>query len=124
MANFIGKANFIDGILTGRDGEAALVDVGGHTISIPAPGAMPGVEMGGKCCLTVRPESFQLTAGDGPLSGVISRATYYGAKIEYEVMRGEQPIIVEVYTPQLTERFNVGDRVNMTLIDRCVRVLA
>ena len=124
VANFIGKANFIDGILTGRDGEAALVDVGGHTISIPAPGAMPGVEMGGKCCLTVRPESFQLTAGDGPLSGVISRATYYGAKIEYEIMRGEQPIIVEVYNPQLTERFNVGDRVNMTLIDRCVRVLA
>lgn len=53
----------------------------------------------------------------------VSRATYYGAKVEYEVMLGDQPTIVEVYNPQLTERFTEGDEVYMTLIDRCVRVL-
>ena len=37
VANFIGKANFIDGIFKGRDGEAALVEIGGKTFSIPAP---------------------------------------------------------------------------------------
>ena len=58
VANFIGKANFIDGIFKGRDGEAALVEIGGKTFSIPAPGKMEGVEVGGACCLTVRPESF------------------------------------------------------------------
>ena len=55
VANFIGKANFIDGIFKGRDGEAALVEIGGKTFSIPAPGKMEGVEVGGACCLTVRP---------------------------------------------------------------------
>ena len=124
MANFIGKANFIDGTLTGRDGEAALVEIGGHTFRIPAPGKMEGVTEGGACCLTVRPESILLSREDGPLSGTISRAVYYGAKVEYEVQLGEKPIIVEVYNPQLTERFNVGDKVSMTLIDGCVRVLA
>ena len=39
-------------------------------------------------------------------------------------MLGDQPIIVEVYNPQLTRRFAEGDRVHMTLVDRCVRVLA
>ena len=58
VANFIGKANFIDGIFKGRDGEAALVEIGGKTFSIPAPGKMEGVEVGGACCLTVRPESL------------------------------------------------------------------
>ena len=99
VANFIGKANFI------------------------APDKMEGVEVGGACCLTVRPESFLLTKDAGALPGTVSRATYYGAKIEYEVMLNEQPIIVEVYNPQLTERFSVGDAVTMSLIEGCVRVL-
>ena len=124
VANFIGKANFIDGIFKGRDGEAALVEIGGKTFSIPAPGKMEGVEVGGACCLTVRPESFLLTKDAGALPGTVSRATYYGAKIEYEVMLNEQPIIVEVYNPQLSKRFAEGEAVHMTLIDRCVRVLA
>lgn len=123
VANFIGKANFIDGIFKGRDGEAALVEIGGKTFSIPAPGKMEGVEVGGACCLTVRPESFLLTKDAGALPSTVSRATYYGAKVEYEVMLGEQPIIVEVYNPQLTERFSVGDTVTMSLIEGCVRVL-
>ena len=123
VANFIGKANFIDGTFKGRDGEAALVEIGGKTFSIPAPGKMEGVEVGGACCLTVRPESFLLTKDAGALPGTVSRATYYGAKIEYEVMLNEQPIIVEVYNPQLTERFSVGDTVTMSLIEGCVRVL-
>ena len=55
VANFIGKANFIDGIFKGRDGEAALVEIGGKTFSIPAPGKMEGVEVGGPCCLTGPP---------------------------------------------------------------------
>ena len=37
VANFIGKANFIDGTFRGMDGEAALVEVGGHTFPIPPP---------------------------------------------------------------------------------------
>ena len=85
---------------------------------------MEGVRKDGPCCLTVRPESVLLSEEEGPLPGVISRATYYGAKVEYEVMLGDQPIIVEVYNPQLTRRFAEGDRVHMTLVDRCVRVLA
>ena len=123
VANFIGKANFIDGVFRGRDGEAALVEMHGKTFSIPAPGKMEDVVEGGGCCLAVRPESILLSATEGHLPGTISRATYYGTKVEYEVMLGEQPIIVEVYNPQLSERFTEGQEVRMTLIDRCVRVL-
>lgn len=38
-------------------------------------------------------------------------------------MLGDQPIIVEVYNPQLSGRFAEGQEVHMTLVDRCVRVL-
>ena len=99
------------------------VEMHGKTFSIPAPGKMEDVVEGGGCCLAVRPESILLSATEGHLPGTISRATYYGTKVEYEVMLGEQPIIVEVYNPQLSERFTEGQEVRMTLIDRCVRVL-
>ncbi len=124
VANFIGKANFIDGVFRGRDGQTALVEIDGKTFPIPAPGRMEGVSEGGACCLAVRPESILLTSEEGALPGTVSRATHYGAKVEYEVLLGGQPIIVEVYNPQLSERFTEGQQVYMTLIDRCVRVLA
>ena len=123
VANFIGKANFIEGMFKGMDGNAAVVEVGGHNLTIPAPGAMPGVEAGKPCCLTVRPESIELSRNKGNLSGKITRATYYGTKIEYEIDLGGKPVIVETYNPQMTERFPVGETVSLKLIDRCVRVL-
>ena len=123
VANFIGKANFIEGVFKGKDGETAVVGIGEKQFRIPKPGAMPGVEAGKKCCLTVRPESIHLSREKDSLMGTISRATYYGTKIEYEVVINGQPVIVEVYNPQLTERFQTGETVSLNLIERCVRVL-
>jgi len=123
VANFIGKANFIEGIFRGMDGTSAVVEIYGQNMAIPAPGKMEGVEKDGPCCLSVRPESIDLSAESGHLPGRITRATYYGAKVEYELTVNDQPIIVEIYNPQLTERFSEGDSVHMTLIDKCVRVL-
>ena len=123
VANFIGKANFIEGVFKGMDGSSAVVEIGGHNFKVPNPGAMAGVEPEKPCCLTVRPESIVLTKDTGPLSGTVQRATYYGTKIEYEVNLNGQPIIVEVYNPQLSERFETGQPVTMKFIERCVRVL-
>lgn len=124
VANFIGKANFIDGTFREMNGRSAMVEVYGQTMEVPAPGKMDGVEQGGACCLSVRPESIELSAESGQLSGGrVTRATYYGAKVEYEVMLKDQPIIVEIYNPQLSQRFTEGESVYITLIDKCVRVL-
>lgn len=124
VANFIGKANFIDGTLKRMDGETAVVEVNGTEFFIPAPGKMEGVTVGGPCCMAVRPESIDLKAGEGALTGKVTRATFYGAKVEYEVELNGQPIIVEIYNPQLSQRFTEGEVVNIALNERCVRVLA
>ena len=92
----------------------------GDTVVMDYVGKLDGVPFAGG---TAQGQSIELSENDGPLVGTISRATYYGAKVEYEVMLNSQPIIVEVYNPQLTRRFAEGDTVHMTLIDRCVRVL-
>ena len=70
VANFIGKANFIDGTFRGMDGENALVEVGGHTFPIPAPGKMEGVQKDGPCCLAVRPSLFSSLRKRAPCPAV------------------------------------------------------
>ena len=123
VANFIGKANFIDGKLVEKAGGKAVVQVADRKVTVPAPGAMEGIELNGDCCLCFRPEGVELSGQEGQFPGTVSRATYYGAKIEYEIMLGDQPVIIETYNPQLTERFSEGDKVFVTLVDGSVRVL-
>lgn len=123
VANFIGKANFIDCVYQGTDNGQAVVAIGGVQYKVPNPGAMIGINKNDSCTLSVRPESIKLSASSGEMNGQVTRATYYGSKIEYEIMLGDNPIIVEIYNPQLSERFTEGDSVFMTLDAECVRVL-
>ena len=123
VANFIGKANFLEGVYRGMDNGAAVVTLGEMRFSAPHPGEMRSVREGDACALSIRPESVRVTASGGELPGRVTRATYYGTKVEYEITIGEQPIIVEIYNPQLSERFAVGDAVTLSFDAQCVRVL-
>lgn len=124
VANFIGKANFVEGRYEGRSEEgAAVVQVYDRKITLPNPGVMKEVEKDGSCCLCFRPEGARLSSEGGQFSGRVTRATYYGSKIEYEIEIGNTPVIIETYNPQLTERFAEGNDVYVTLEDRSVRVL-
>lgn len=123
VANFIGKANFMEGIFKGMRGKGALVEIEGQNLEFSAPGQMKGVEKNKTCCISVRPESILLSSEKGDFKGYISRAIYYGSKIEYEVMIKQKPILVEIYNPQLSEYFPEGSNVFVSFISSCVRVL-
>ncbi|MDO4614430.1 MAG: ABC transporter ATP-binding protein [Lachnospiraceae bacterium] len=123
VANFIGKANFLDGKLESKNADGAVVNVGGKRILAPNPGAMTGIDAGGDCCVCFRPEGVDLTADGGDFRGRVTRAVYFGTKIEYTIMCGDQQVTVETYNPQLTERFSEGAEVGMTLVAGSIRVL-
>jgi hypothetical protein len=53
----------------------------------------------------------------------VTRATYFGNKIEYAVQIASSSLIVEIYNPQLTEHFREGESVRAVLDPDCVRVL-
>ena len=75
VANFIGKANFIDGTFRGLDGQNALVEVGGHHSSRPF-GKMQDVQKDGPCRLAVRPESISSPPIRASCRAGYPRATY------------------------------------------------
>ncbi len=122
VANFIGKANFLRCELKELKDGSAFVKVGDVPITVPNPGPVE-IEAGGQYCLCIRPESIELMPeGDG-IPGVISRATYFGSKMEYEVQMGDNHLIVEIYNPQLSVLFHEGDHVKTKLDLECIRVL-
>lgn len=124
VADFIGKANFIPCIFKGMQNKNAIVTYGGHRYTIPNPGDIRAIQQESSCVMSVRPESIRLSADEGNLSGQVTRAIYYGTKIEYEVtLPDSTAIIVEVYNPQLTQRFAEGDAVKVSFDDPCVRIL-
>ena len=61
----------------------------GRTISVPALVKMQYVQKDGPYCLAVRQESIRLSAEEGQISGRISRATCYSARVEYEIVLGD-----------------------------------
>jgi iron(III) transport system ATP-binding protein len=124
VANFIGKANFLEGKLASKSAGSAEVEIGAQTLSIPRPGTMDGVETGGNCCLCFRPEGVRLSAKEGMFRCRVTRATYYGFKMEYALSYGEETFVVETYNPQLHERYLAGNEIYMTLVEGSVRVLA
>ncbi|MDL2235382.1 ABC transporter ATP-binding protein [Christensenellaceae bacterium OttesenSCG-928-L17] len=123
VAHFIGKANFIPAVFMGKDGGASVVKIGEHTYKAMNPGAVE-IPKGGECSLAFRPESVQLTAeGDG-LPGRVTRATYFGSKIEYEVDVAVSKLVVELYNPQQYDsHFAEGDEVKVALDMDCMRLL-
>ena len=80
VADFIGDANVLDAEITGIDGGAALVSIGGIELRLDHGGAAPGPAK-----LAIRPHSVILrTGGDGSgLTGTIDKASYLGTHMEY-----------------------------------------
>jgi iron(III) transport system ATP-binding protein len=83
VADFVGDSNLVDAELTGRNGVAGEVRVGGIELRLPHRGAAPGPVK-----IAIRPESLVLTAappGGPALEGRIAKAAYLGTHMEYTV---------------------------------------
>lgn len=123
IAHFIGKANFISGTYIGGGSDGADVSIGAIRLHLPVPGNV-SLSAGERCALAFRPEHVSLDepSAEG-IPGKVTRATYFGSQIEYEVQIEGSVLVVEIFNPQITKRFAVGDDVKVLLDLACVRVL-
>lgn len=122
VANFIGKANFIPAVYKSSGPDGMVVSVGGQQMLAENPGGHT-YQNQDRVALTVRPESIYLEEVGEGLPGTITRATYFGAKIEYEIDIKTTVLTVETANPQRTKVYCEGDQVMVRLDTQCVRVL-
>lgn len=120
VADFIGRANFIEGeVISSRAGEL-VVSIYGQTVRLSS--LKDTYPVGKKLTLIARPEMIQVQ-NSGVLTGVVRRASYLGTMIDYDIEIGGQMITAAEYDPRRTTIYPEGTQVGVSLLEDCIHVL-
>jgi iron(III) transport system ATP-binding protein len=118
VAQFIGRTNLVDGVVA----EPGVVTRGALRLRVATADAKPGTEV----AVSIRPHAITLVPGDlapsGPevnvLRGVVTRVSYLGAGVDYEVDAGG--VTLRVAAPAAA-RIAAGTAVSLVVpVDRCL----
>jgi iron(III) transport system ATP-binding protein len=118
VADFIGDANILEATIVEERGERALVRLGTLTVDLPRRNMKPGPAR-----LAVRPDAFLLrTDAAAPgLSAQVTKASYLGGHVEYEV---DSPVgSLFVVEHGRAEPLAPGTSISITLADRGVSIV-
>ncbi|KGN29236.1 ABC transporter [Knoellia flava TL1] len=110
VADFIGRANFLDVDVHAVEDGRAEVGVLGKRWTVPKH---PGVDVDEPVTLLVRPESVRLSPTDsrsvGGSVGRVLSSMFYGESIEYDIETEAGNLVVSVADPHAHETFGAGD---------------
>jgi iron(III) transport system ATP-binding protein len=88
VADFIGRANFLEGPVTAVEGSSAVMELLGLRLPIPAA---DGVRPAARATVVIRPESIRV--GTGELRARVRRASFLGPVAEYELDVGDTVLL-------------------------------
>jgi iron(III) transport system ATP-binding protein len=111
VAEFVGKVNLLEGRVTGVGAGRCRVAMAGIEADVPVRGS---VRAHARVGVVVRPETVHL-GRDGPLRGVVRRATYLGSQVEYEVDVGTLRLQAIGRSPLEEGIFAEGEEVGVTV---------
>ena len=120
VADFIGRANFIDTSLAelvmDSDGSRALVRALGAFYTVPAHDAL---EATSHACLMVRPESVILSPAPDATEvmedqGRVLKSVFYGAWVEYEIETVDGNVTAIIYDPAPGDILDAGTFVKVS----------
>lgn len=121
VANFIGRANFIDGTVLAQHGSELTVRALGESIMLS--NIKREFHENEHVTLIVRPEMIQIKKTGCLYHGVVRRAVYLGDVIEYVVEVNGNPILGIETDPHVTELFPEGEEVTLGFAEDCIQVL-
>lgn len=121
VADFIGKANFIEAqVLAVHDGTLE-VDVMGRYLKVPAGETLfaPGEHV----TLIVRPEEVLLGDHSDGFTGIIRRVAYLGSLVEYDIEVNGQLISAVDTDPRQLTLHSRGSEVGVRFLEDCLYVM-
>jgi iron(III) transport system ATP-binding protein len=121
VANFIGRANFIDGVVLAQKGETLTVKALGETVTLS--NIKREFREGEAVTLIVRPEMIQIKKTGEIYRGVVRRAVYLGDMIEYAVEVNGSWILGTETDPRVLELFAEGEEITLGFAEDCIQVL-
>ncbi len=119
VADFIGEANFLKGILKRREGSGGIMQIEGHDLMIAET---EHLQEGQSCTLVLRPESAVL-ADQGVLPCTVILSCFMGSYQNYHVMVGDTLVKITEFNPKHKKIYNVGDHVYLNFNSEDAHVL-
>lgn len=119
VADFIGEANFLDGVVHSVEGDLCTVHIAGHPVQVLNPDVF---RPGQPCKLVLRPEAAVIgKAGSLPCRVVMS--VFMGAYQYYQVMVGDALVKINDSCPINKHIFRAGDEAFLSFGEDCVHLL-
>ena len=114
VAGFIGDNNMLRGVVSGRTGKEAVVDVGG-ALQLRAETEAP-VEAGTAVALAIRPERVALDPESAGLQATIEKVIYAGDRLHLHcVLQGGQAIAASTAHAERIATLVAGDSISLAL---------
>jgi len=107
VADFIGEANFLNGVVTRVDEKSCSVQIGGSEISV---NGSYNFDKGQKCIVILRPEAARIS-DSGVLPGKVSLSIFMGAYQNYQVTVGDELVTINDFNPLINRVYNEGENV-------------
>lgn len=111
VADFMGKANFVDVKFISADNNGCIVEGLGKQIVLPAQKNCGLIE-GEKAYLVIRPE-FITISKESSFNGIVRRSTFFGQYMEYEVEVAENTLLINDYRFLENGSWNADDSVSI-----------
>jgi iron(III) transport system ATP-binding protein len=121
VADFIGRANFVNARVKSRENGSLVVEAFGQFI--PLAGVGEDYSPGSPVTLVVRPEMVRVHTGPGPLRGVIRRTAYLGNLVDYDVEVGGQLLTAVETDPLQLQLIPEGTEVEVALCNECIHII-
>jgi len=121
VANFIGRADFVKGIVEEQNKDHLTVKTLGEVITLK--NVTRTFKKQEAVTLIVRPEMVRVKKSGELFKGIIRRAVYLGDVIEYDVEVGGQLITGLETDPYVSELFPEGEQVTVGFAEGCIQVL-
>ena len=120
VADFIGRANFLDARIESIKGDQAEVELLGQRVHVPI--TFDGAA-GDHLTAVLRPEALSLREDAELEQGVVEQAMYLGSSIEYLVQVGDRQLIVVETDPRAQRVFREGQTAGVTFAPSTIHLL-
>jgi iron(III) transport system ATP-binding protein len=121
VADFIGRANFVEATVRDVLNGQLVVDALGTTMTVSAPSGE--FHEGQTALIVVRPEMVELDHPEASVEGVVRIANYLGDVVEYDVEVGGQLLALVEKDPRHTTIHPEGETVQLRFLEDCLYVL-
>jgi iron(III) transport system ATP-binding protein len=120
VADFIGRANFVQATVRERRDGQLVLDALGATLTAPTSTEYAKGEV---VTLVARPEMIEIGSPQAHTQGTVRRAVYLGNVIEYDVEVGGQLLSLVEHDPRRTTIHPEGQAVKVRFLEDCLYVL-